>query len=286
MLSVFWGVVLGVGLMLIFSAVTRVPMAEFRAPVWFQRWQDEVIRSGIEGLTVARLIVVSCFLSAVTFVASWAWSRTLSVSLIVALAVLPVLNSVVMSRARQRAKKLRALWPEVVDSLVSGVRAGASLPDLLIDLSVSAPEQIRPYFEEFSREYKAVGRFDPALDVLKQHFADPVADRIVEALRLAREVGGADLSVILRDVAVMLREDARIRGELEARQSWTVNAVRLGVAAPWIVLLMISGQRQAAAAYSSPTGFAVLGFGAAMTVVAYMVMQRIGRLTVEDRALR
>ena len=37
-----------------------------------------------------------------------------------------------------------------------------------------------------------------------------------------------------------LREDARTRAELETRQSWTVNAARLAVAAPWAVLAMLS----------------------------------------------
>ena len=37
-----------------------------------------------------------------------------------------------------------------------------------------------------------------------------------------------------------LREDARTRAELETRQGWTINAARLAVAAPWIVLGLLS----------------------------------------------
>lgn len=280
------GLTLGVGLTLVAAAVMKLPIATFRRPAWYQRWSDQIVRSGIAGLTVGRLVAISLGVSLVVFIVAYTWTRTVTISSMMALAVIPVMNAAVTARARHRAKEMRVLWPEVIDSMVSGVRAGASLADLFIDLEDRAPEELRPFFRDFSREYRATGRFDKALDYLKNRMADPVADRIVEALRLAREVGGADLSLILRDLAVMLREDARVRGELEARQSWTVNAARLGVAAPWLVLLMISGQPHAAAAYSTPQGVLVLMGGGALTVFAYLIMQRVGRLSNEDRALR
>lgn len=284
--AVFVGLALGVGLVSIVSAVRGEPLPQWKTPRWYQRWTDQVTRSGIPGLTVFRLVALSLICSLLVFVLTFVWSNTLSISAIIACVILPLPQAFVGSRARKRGEDLRVLWPEIIDSMVTGVRAGASLPDLLLDLEHSAPAGLRPYFEDFAREYRASGRFDRALSYLKRRMADPVADRIVEALRLAREVGGADLSMILRDLAVMLREDVRIRGELQARQSWTVNAARLGVAAPWLVLLMISGQKQTAVAYSTPTGFLVLSIGGALTVLAYVVMQRVGRLSVEDRSLR
>ena len=76
------------------------------------------------------------------------------------------------------------------------------------------------------------------LDRLKDRLADPVGDRVVEGLRIAREVGGGDLGRLLRNLSGYLRDDARTRSELEARQAWTVNGARLAVAAPWLVLLL------------------------------------------------
>lgn len=286
MLPLIVGLTLGTGMTLIFAALTRMPTTTVRRPMWYQRWSDQVVRAGISGLTLPRLLGLSLLATLIVFIFVYSWTRTLTISAMMALAVLPVANAMVGARARRRAKDMRVLWPEIIDSMVSGVRAGASLPELFIDLEENAPLELRPFFHDFAREYRATGRFERALDYLKGRMADPVADRIVEALRLAREVGGADLSLILRDLAVMLREDARIRGELEARQSWTVNAARLGIAAPWLVLLMISGQPHASVAYSTPTGFLVLIGGGAMTIVAYLIMQRVGRLSIEDRALR
>ena len=83
-----------------------------------------------------------------------------------------------------------------------------------------------------------------------------------------------------------LREDARTRAELETRQGWTVNAARLAAAAPWVVLAMLSFQPKALTAYSTPQGVAILAVGAGVTVLAYRLMVRIGRLPDDERVLR
>lgn len=109
---------------------------------------------------------------------------------------------------------------------------------------------------------------------------------MVESLRIAREVGGTDLGHLLRTLSGFLREDARTRAELETRQSWTVNAARLAVAAPWLVLAMLSTNPQSVRAYASGLGFVVLAVGGALTVLAYWSMLRIGRLPEDERVLR
>jgi tight adherence protein B len=83
-----------------------------------------------------------------------------------------------------------------------------------------------------------------------------------------------------------LRADARTRGELEARQSWTVNAARLAVAAPWIVLALLGTRPEAAQAYNSVAGTLVLATGGVCSIAAYRLMIRIGRLPDDPRVLR
>jgi tight adherence protein B len=194
--------------------------------------------------------------------------------------------ALVRLRARQRRAQLRDLWPEVVDHLASGIRAGLSLPEALSQLGQRGPAELRPAFAAFGEDYRASGRFADSLEQLKNRLADPVADRIVEALRLTREVGGSDLGRLLRTLSAFLREDARTRSELEARQSWTVNAARLAVAAPWIVLALLATRPEAVTAYNRPAGVLVLAVGGLVSVVAYRLMVRIGRLPEEERVLR
>jgi tight adherence protein B len=65
-----------------------------------------------------------------------------------------------------------------------------------------------------------------------------------------------------------------------------VNAARLAVAAPWIVLLLLGTQSTTLTAYNSSGGVVLLALGAVVCVVAYRIMLRFGRLPEQRRVLR
>ena len=175
------------------------------------------------------------------------------------------------------------LWPDVVDHLVSAVRSGLALPDSLVTLAHAGPVATRDAFAAFERDYRATGNFGLCLDDLKRRLADPVADRILETLRMSREVGGSELTTVLRSLAAYLRQEAAIRAEVEARQSWVMNAAKLGVAAPWVILVLLATRPEAARAYNSPEGVTVIVAGLVVSVVAYRVMLGLGRISEEQR---
>jgi tight adherence protein B len=174
----------------------------------------------------------------------------------------------------------------VVDNLASAVRAGLDLPEAVSALAVRGPEPLRPAFTQFASDYRATGRFSDCVCRLKDDLADPVGDRVCESLQLARDVGGTDLGRLLRTLSTFLREDARTRAELETRQGWTVNAARLAVAAPWIVLLMLATQSTTLEAFERGPGRVLLALGGGVSLLAYQLMVRIGRLPEEQRVLR
>ena len=160
-----------------------------------------------------------------------------------------------------------------------------SLPEGLGALAIRGPAELRAPFARFAAAFRASGRFGACLDALKDDLADPVGDRVCETMRVARDVGGSDLGTVLRTLSELLRADARTRAELETRQGWVVNAARLAVAAPWVVLLLLGTQSETLRAYDSAGGTLLLGIGAAVCVVAYRLMLRIGRLPEEQRVL-
>ncbi|MGB3909161.1 MAG: type II secretion system F family protein, partial [Pseudolysinimonas sp.] len=191
--------------------------------------------------------------------------------------------AVLSARARALRKTLRLAWPDLVDHLVSGIRAGLPLAEAVGALAEVGPAETRVAFRTFERRAMGSGNLASALDGLKAGLADPIADRIVETLKMAREVGGSELPSVLRALATSLRADAAVRSEVEARQSWVRGAARLGVVAPWVVLLLLASRPEAAASYNSPAGLVLLGVGLVVTVVAYRVMIALGRLPDERR---
>lgn len=279
-----FGVLAGTGFFLIWWSFWEKPTAVKRPKV--SRLGDLLASAGIEKVSGAGLVAtclgVGLFVLLIFFLFSGSWPISVCFGLFGAW--LPM--SVVRWRAARRTAVLRQLWPDVVDHLRSAIRAGLSLPEALIQLGEKGPEELRHIFRDFGADYRAGGQFDASLNRLKDRLADPVADRIVEALRLAREVGGSDLGKMLGTLAEFLRENTRTRSELEARQSWTVNAARLAVAAPWIVMLLLATRPEAVHAYNTPIGAGVLLGGLVVSLVCYSIMLRIGALPQDERVLR
>lgn len=188
-------------------------------------------------------------------------------------------------KANKRVAVLRELWPDVVDHLRSAVRAGLSLPEALMQLQYRGPDELKPTFESFARDYRASGNFIASLNRLKDRLSDPTSDNIVEALKVTREVGGTDLGRLLGTLSEFLRENARTRAEIQVRQSWTINAAKLAVIAPWAVLLLMGTQPSTVKIYNSFAGSMVLLFGLLVSVLAYKLMLKIGQLPQEKRVL-
>jgi tight adherence protein B len=281
------GLVFGIGLLLIWRGVSSRPSVRpAGAGSWSRRRTELLQQAGVEGVTSTQLVLIQLAASLVVLVIIVL--ATSSVAIAVCFAVMGFFGPLALVRRlrSKRSVELREVWPEVVDNLASGVRAGLALPEALSSLGSRGPEQLRAPFRRFGADYRASGRFMECLDRLKDALADPVGDRICETLRVAREVGGTDLGQVLRTLSAFLREDARTRAELETRQGWTINAARLAVAAPWLVLLLLATQSTTLAAYDTPTGALVLAAGGAVCVVAYRIMVRIGRLPQERRVLR
>lgn len=279
------GLIGGTGLLLIWQGLTGAPRRR-NAPHRAVRLRETLAQAGLSGVTPARMIALQGAVALVVVAVSFVSTGSVSISIVFALFAGYSPWLLVQRMRRRRRADLRELWPEVVDNLTSGVRAGLSLPEALAAIGQRGPEQLREPFRAFGRDYRATGAFDDSLTRLKTALADPVGDRICESLRVAREVGGTDLGRLLSTLSGFLREDARVRAELLARQSWAISAARMAVAAPWLVLLLLSTRRETLAAYDSAVGTAILAIGAVLTVAAYRVMLRIGRLPEDRRVLR
>ncbi len=177
------------------------------------------------------------------------------------------------------------VWPDVVDDLASAIRAGLSLPQAVIELCNSGPEQLRPTFQLCRDQYQATGDFNAGLDLIAQNLENPQADKFVASLQIAHEVGGTDLGVLLRTLSEVMREELVLRGEIVARQSWTINGAKLAVAAPWVTALVLSTRDTAADVYFSASGMRMLAICAVVSMFAYIAMMKMAELPVEKRLM-
>lgn len=277
-MTVVWGAVLAAGILLVLSPWLWPANERREAPQRDGRVSRMLDEAGFAHASTMRPVLIAAVLSALFCAISWLATGLGAVALVAAAAGAAAPFTWLRGRARRLRRSRRALWSDVCDLLISSARAGMSLPDAVAALATSGPPPLRPAFDRFRVDMAASGHFDSSALRLKAALADPVADRIIETLRMARQVGGTELTAVLRALSASVRADATLRAEVEARQSWVRGAAVVGVVAPWIVLGLLALRPEGASAYASPAGVVVVIIGAVVSLGAYRLTIRIGRL--------
>lgn len=236
-----------------------------------------------KGLTDRNHILISTSSLLGSFLIAYLFSRSLLISLAFSLFI-----SIFIFIAQQRGDSKRnsaihGASPELIDILISGVQSGLSLNESLAGLAVRGPEIFKSEFQEFTENIYKHGDFHRALSQVKDSLAHPSVDQIIEALFIARELGGAELLTILRLLGKFIREDLALRREIEVKQNWIKNSAHLSAAAPWILLLLLSTQPATSEAFSTPTGVLILCLGLGLTALAYLWMNSLSRIPSPHR---
>jgi tight adherence protein B len=183
----------------------------------------------------------------------------------------------------KRNSEIHGACPELIDILISGVQSGLSLNESLSGLALRGPDIFKSEFQEFTENIYRDGDFNKALTSVKESLAHPSVDQIIEALFIAKELGGAELLTILRLLGKFIREDLALRREIEVKQNWIKNSAHLSAAAPWILLLLLSTQPATSAAFSTATGIFILCVGLGLTALAYLWMNSLSRIPSPNR---
>ena len=193
---------------------------------------------------------------------------------------------VALASARDRRRhRARALWPDVIDSIRVALRSGSTLADAVTAAGSAVPREWRSAWTELESDLRRGADVDSALRRLQRALADPIADRVVESIMVAREYGGTELPAVLAELGRSVRKESAMRHEAQSRQSWLRHAATLGVVSPWIVLALLASRPENREAYSTSAGTLLIVASAAATAVAYFVMRALGSMREPSRWL-
>ena len=270
------GVLLGIGI-----ALLVIPRGVRRSRS-VRTWFDE---AGLAGVPLA---VIGAVLATVALIAGALTATVIPLpsvaplGFVVGCGVPIVALASARDRRRQRA---RALWPDVIDSIRVALRSGSTLTDAMIAASAMVPKEWRIAWTELEVNLRRGSDVDTALRRLQRALADPIADRVVEAIVVAREFGGTELPTVLTELGRSVRRESAMRREAQSRQSWVRHAATLGVVSPWIVLALLASRPENREAYSTAAGTILIVASAGATVVAYVAMRALGTLREPARWL-
>jgi Flp pilus assembly protein TadB len=122
------------------------------------RARDWLAQAGVRGVRPWQVVALCGALGGAAGLGVLAMSGSVWLGLAFAglAGVLPV--SMLRARRQRRSRELREVWPDAIDNLASGVRAGLSLPEAVAGLTERGPEPLRAPLARFADDYHATGR--------------------------------------------------------------------------------------------------------------------------------
>ena len=186
-------------------------------------------------------------------------------------------------RASARRRALSAAWPQVIDSLQSAAFSGLPITEAFSDLAESGPAALRPSFAGSVVRLDSGVPLVEVLDWLKSDVGENHGDKLFEVIRATTLAGGQAYLESLRDQSAQIRSDLALSGELESKQGWVAGTAKLAVAAPWLIVAMLSSRPENAAAYNQSGGVFILLIGFLVCLFAYRLIHIFGALPRRPR---
>jgi tight adherence protein B len=190
--------------------------------------------------------------------------------------------------ARRRARlehDVQAAWPDALRDVLASIAAGRSLTQACHDLGERGPAPLRDAFVQVSRRARMTGLV-AALDAAKDDLGDPVSDRVLEVMLLAEETGGSVVRTVLADLVGSITKDLEVAEQIETDGlEMRINA-RSVVALPWVVLVALTaGHGPFRDFYQSGPGIATIAVGLVLSVLGFLLVNRLARTPPEPRVL-
>jgi Flp pilus assembly protein TadB len=252
------GAALGLGVLLVFDALTR-PDAKPDPAKW-------AAKLGPKGLAAA--------VCAGTVLAVTQWPVAVLAGGILGARLPSMLRNARLERLRvERIEAIAELSARLRDSL----RAGIGIQDALSRAALSAGPAICLELRQMVAEARVSG-----LGAAARSFADrlgPDADTLAAALALGDRIGARNTSEVLDSLAESTAATAATLREARARQTRARTSARVVAAAPLVLLLVIRlSNPQYLEPYNRPGGQLLLAFGLLLIAAGYGAMLRTARV--------
>jgi len=226
----------------------------------------------------AGLALTGLLVGRAVFEHSW----TVMVSVVVGGAVgFILLPRYVTIRKERRLRQIERQLPDVLSHLARSLRAGSGL---LQALDYTASQTVAPLGPELQRAIRDLhlgGDYDVIFGELRRRVGSPDLDIATTAITIQRTVGG-NLSEILTNVAVTIRERQQIKAEVQvltARQKLLGNLVAL---VPPLVALafFLVNPDVFTLALKETVGQIGLGIGLAFEIAGLIIIRRLAVIEV------
>lgn len=231
------------------------------------------------GAALSTLLIVGALFGSFAYEMTSIFALSLAVAIGAAGLVLELLNA----RARSRRDAISALWPEILDALISAISSGSSIAESVLALADEGPVLLRSEFQAFRGDLDRGMEVSKSLENLKVRLGHVHSDRLIELLILVEDVGGGGIIESLRSQVQLVRREVAFKGEISAKLGWITGTAKFAVGAPWLIVAMLATRPENATAYASTQGSTILLFGLAISIFAFRLIHILGVLPPSPR---
>ncbi|WP_414901388.1 type II secretion system F family protein [Sphingomonas flavalba] len=151
---------------------------------------------------------------------------------------LGVPHFVVGMMVKRRIGKFTARFPDAIELLVRGLRAGLPISETLTVVSTEVPGPVGEEFRNVSDKIKIGRTMDAALQETAERLGTPEFQFFVITLAIQRETGG-NLAETLSNLADVLRKRAQMKLKIRAMSSESKASAYIVGALPFIVFTLV-----------------------------------------------
>lgn len=227
-------------------------------------------------LTVVEFMLIKVALLLVPFALLWLFTGQPVGGFFVGLVCFFVPDLWLRQREVKRRNDFANQLPDTLALIVSGLRAGFSLQQSLLNVAKEAPEPTATEFTRLGQEVQLGVALHEALDGLVRRIKSPDLDLIVSVFKIHARVGG-NLSTVLETVGTTIRERVRLRREVQvitAQQRYASYV--LGAMPPILGLIILTLNPEYMLEMFHWNIFLCIPIGAAvMTVIGFLVIRKI-----------
>jgi tight adherence protein B len=187
----------------------------------------------------------------------------------------------VRNQYARRVKKFEEQLPEALDMLVNALRAGYSLQAAMEFVGNELPSPLGPEFGRFYDEQRLGVEVRTALLRLQERVGTYDIKMFVTALLIQRETGG-NLSEVLGNIAVLMRERVAFRGQVDTLTAEPKASAKVLTALPIGVFLIVylMNPEYMKPLLETPTGHFLLAYAVASVAIGYVVLMRIAKIDI------
>jgi tight adherence protein B len=176
---------------------------------------------------------------------------------------------------------------DMLNLMVNGLRAGYSTMQAMEAVSKELPSPISDEFRRVVQEMQLGVPMQVSLDNLIRRIPSEDLDLVVTAINVQREVGG-NLAEILDTISYTIRERVRIKGEIRVLTTQVMYSGRFLSLLPVVLMgaLYLFNKPYMMEFFNPknnaklPCGYIALFCAAALIVIGYVVMNKIGDIEV------